>query len=380
MFSTAIKAAENQRAAGAANFFAAPGTGTVTLRLGGDHAGLFSITAGGTLTFRAAPDFERPRGMAVSGRNTNNYALTVAAMNGAGTVMSGPITVNVTDVNEAPVLNAIPTAAFTEYTAGAFTITATDVDRPAQMLSFALTGETHGATITAAGAFNWTPGEADGGEARMFSVTVTDSGTPAMMASVTFPITATERPNQAPTGVMITNTELTITNPNTLTVAAQASDPDTGDMLTYTWSSSASGDTFDPATGASVTWTPAPVTTAGTVVLTVTVTDGNGASGMDTFTVTVNPADVAPAFAVTSLPAQTYVATTAIEPLTLPVATGGNGPGAITYTLTPAIAGLTFDPGTASSPARPPPPPWRRTTPTRRQTGTPTPRRATRSR
>ena len=91
--------------------------------------------------------------------------------------------------------------------------------------------------------------------ARTFSVTVTDDGgTPPMMASATFDITAVERPNQAPTGVMITNTETTIQNPATLAVSATASDPDTGDMLTYTWSAAANGGgnagTFSPATGA----------------------------------------------------------------------------------------------------------------------------------
>ena len=158
----------------------------------------FAITAGGTLTFADAPNFEMPRGIALSGTNTNNYALTVTAMNAFGSAMSGAITVTVTDENEAPVLSAIPTPTFTEYTAGGFTITATDVDRPAQTLAFALTGETHGATLTAGGGFSWTPREMDGTVARTFNVMVTDSGTPPQMASTTFAITAVELPQSSP--------------------------------------------------------------------------------------------------------------------------------------------------------------------------------------
>ena len=131
MFTSAISVPENTVAAGVANFFAAPGTGTTSLTLGGADMALFTLdSATGTLTFDTAPDFEMPRGMAFdASTNTNNYALTVTAMNAFGTVMSGAITVTVTDVNEAPVLPAItPTTTFVEYTAGTFDITATDVD------------------------------------------------------------------------------------------------------------------------------------------------------------------------------------------------------------------------------------------------------------
>ena len=343
MFTTAIEAAENQSAAAAANFFAAPGSGTVALTLGGADVTRFAITAGGTLTFADAPNFEMPRGIALSGSNTNNYALTVTAMNAFGSAMSGAITVTVTDENEAPVLSAIPTPTFTEYTAGGFTITATDVDRPAQTLAFALTGETHGATLTAAGGFSWTPREMDGTVARTFNVMVTDSGTPPQMASTTFAITAVELANRAPTGVMITNTETTIQNPATLTVSATASDPDTGDMLTYTWSASAGGGTFDSATGASVVWTPPDVTAATTYTLTVTVSDGT-AMATDMHDIIVQPVpDIAPAFAIgESIPDQVYIVDMAIMPVTLPaVETEGNG--ATMYTLLTPPTGLTFD-------------------------------------
>ena len=263
-----------------------------------------------------------PRGAAFDATsNTNDYALTVSAMNSVGTTPSGAITVRVTDVNEAPVLAAITPPAFTEYAAGTLTITATDVDA-GQTLSFALTGETHGAAITTAGVFSWTPGEMDGAVERMFTVEVTDTGTTPMTASATFAITAAERPNQAPTGVMITNTDAGIFNPNTLALTATATDPDTDDTLTYTWSatatSGATGGTFSPsATGATgVTWTPPTVTATVTATLTVTVSDGT-LSATDTHDIFVSPpADIAPLFANgASIPDQVYIVDMAIAPI-----------------------------------------------------------------
>ena len=350
MFSTAIEAAENQAAAGAANFFAAPGSGTVTLTLGGTDMALFTLAANGTLTFNDAPNFEMPRGAALTGTNTNDYALTVTAMNSTGSTPSGAITVRVTDANDAPVLDAFPTVAFEEYSEGTLTITATDEDRPAQDLTFTFVGPDRGATLTAAGAFSWTPGEADGGVVRTFIIRVVDDNAPPAADTAPLAITATELPNRAPTGAAITTAGgvTAVTNPATLTVMATATDPDTSDTLTYTWSSDATGDSFSSDTGASVVWTPPTVMAAATVTLTVTVSDDATPPLTTTATqmVTVNSmpvVDTAPAFAAgATIAAQTYTQGTAITPLTLPVATGGNN--GITYTLTPALpAGLTHN-------------------------------------
>ena len=351
MFTSPISVAENTAAAGAANFFVAVGTAPVNLTLGGDDATRFTLTAGGTLTFATAPDFEMPRGMVLSGSNTNDYALTVTAMNDFGTVMSGAITVTVTDENEAPVLPAItPTTTFVEYTAGTFDITATDVDRPGQTLAFALTGETHGATLSSTGTFTWTPGEDDGGEARTFSVTVTDSATPSLMASTTFDITAMELPNRAPTGASITIADgaTMVTNPSTLDLTAAATDSDTGDMLTYTWSSDATGDSFVPATGATTTttYTPPTVTATTMVTLTVTITDTTDGSVTATQDVTVNPQPVAPVFT------NMDTAFTVVEGVTNVGADGqfsATGTGVVTLTLGGTDAGLfTLDSATGT--------------------------------
>ena len=187
---------------------------------------------------------------------------------------------------------------FTEYTAGTLTLAATDEDRPAQMLTYTLTGETRGATISG-NVFTWTPGEADGGVVRQFGITVTDDGTPPRMVVSAFNITADELPNRDPAGAAITVTgdATSVTNPNSLSLSAEATDPDTGDMLTYAWTSSATGDSFSGGgMGASTTWTPPTVTAATMVTLTVTITDSTDGSVTATQVVTVNPPLVAPVF------------------------------------------------------------------------------------
>ena len=331
MFTSPIEAAENQTAAGDANFFVAPGTGTVTLTLGGTDAARFTLDDEGTLTFNDAPNFEMPRGIAFdASTNTNDYALTVTAMNSVDSVMSGAITVRVTDANDAPVLPSFTPTGFTEYSAGTLTLAATDEDLPAQMLTYALTGETRGATLTG-NVFTWTPGEADGGVVRQFGVTVTDDGTPPRMVVSAFNITAVELLNRPPTGAAIT-ADASVTNPNDLPLAAEATDPDTGDMLTYTWSSTATGDSFSPATGASVTWTPPTVTAATMVTLTVTITDTTNGSVTATQVVTVNPAATAPVFtnlASFATPIMAAENQTAVSTAGFFVA-----PGATAYTLT----------------------------------------------
>ena len=290
----AFTVVEGTTAVGAAGQFSATGTGVVTLMLGGTDAGLFTLTNGGTLTFNDVPDFEMPRGMALSGTNQNNFPLTVVAT--ASGLSSAPVSflVRVTNANEAPVLAAITPPDFTEYTAGSFEITATDVDG-GDTLAFTLNAPNHGATITTGGTFTWTPGEDDGGVARTFSVTVTDDGgTPPMSASATFDITAVERPNQAPTGATIDGANA-LTAPNTITLMASATDPDTGTTLTYTWAvTTADGGTIAPLTGASTTYTPPTLATGDAVrMIEIMLTASDDATSpltdTATHTVTVNP-------------------------------------------------------------------------------------------
>ena len=331
-FDSPILTPENRAAVGGDGFFAATGTGTVTYTLRGSDSGGLTISDTGTLTFSNPPNFEF--GLGGPGFDSNDYTFTVRATNSVG-MTDATVTVRVTDVNEAPVVATITPSAFTEYTQGTFDIPVTDVD-DGQTLTYALSAPNHGATLTG-NTFTWTPGEDDGGVARTFSFTVTDSGTPPIVVTGTFDITATELANRAPTGATITAAAM-LTYPDTIELTAAATDPDTGDTLTYAWSASIEGGSIIDVVGTTATYEP-PFRSAGDavrmIVITLTVSDGT-LTTTAMHTVTVNPPapmGTAPAF--TNL----AMFTTAISVAENTAAAGGPnffaapGTGATTLTL-----------------------------------------------
>jgi hypothetical protein len=88
-------------------------------------------------------------------------------------------TVTVNEVNVAPELDAIGNRTAREEEPLIFTATATDVDVPANTLSFSLVGAPTGASIDpVTGGFRWTPTEAQGPGQYTFTVRVADNGSP----------------------------------------------------------------------------------------------------------------------------------------------------------------------------------------------------------
>ena len=79
-----------------------------------------------------------------------------------------PVSISVSEVNQAPLLNTIGNKNASEGTQLTFTATAVDGDLPANSLSFSLVGAPAGAAINAtSGVFTWTPGEAMVGPLRV---------------------------------------------------------------------------------------------------------------------------------------------------------------------------------------------------------------------
>ncbi|KAB2970690.1 cadherin domain-containing protein [Zoogloea sp.] len=163
---------------------------------GGADAARFQIDANtGVLSFIAAPDFEAPTD--VGGNNV--YDVTVQVSDSGGSAASQAIAVTVTNVNDnAPVITSGATANVAENTTAVLTVTATDVDLPAQTLSYAITGGADAArfqidantgvlSFIAAPDFE-APGDADGDNLYEILVSVSDgglSGTVSVMISVT---------------------------------------------------------------------------------------------------------------------------------------------------------------------------------------------------
>ena len=196
---------------------------------------------------------------------------------------SGTFTVNVAEVNSPPALAVIPDANIDELRELAFTATATDPDLPANALAFSLDpGAPSGASISAAGAFTWTPTEVQGPGTYPITVRVTDNGSPPLSDTKTFTITVNEV-NEAPSLGAITDK---ITGPATpLKFVVTAADLDLPlNVLNYTLEpGTPEGASIDSQTGA-FTWTPTEAQARTTNQISVRVVD-NGTPPLSATTV-----------------------------------------------------------------------------------------------
>ena len=101
--------------------------------------------------------------------------------------------VTVGEVNVAPVLAAVGTKTVNEGALLTFTVSATDVDLPAQTLTYSATGLPSGATFNAGTrTFSWTPSESQGGTAPSITFRVTDNGVGLLYDEETIVVTVGE--------------------------------------------------------------------------------------------------------------------------------------------------------------------------------------------
>ena len=101
-------------------------------------------------------------------------------------------------MNTAPVIDSIADQAVDEGRLLTVPVSVHDADLPTQHLTFALgAGAPAGASITAAGVFQWRPAEVFGPGTYPITVRVTDDGVPRLSATATFHVTVREV-NQAP--------------------------------------------------------------------------------------------------------------------------------------------------------------------------------------
>ena len=204
----------------------------------GEPAGA-TITPGGVFTWTPSE---------VQGPGVYTFDVTVTD-NGTPAPLTDtqPITITVNEINTAPVMADPGSHNVDELTPISFTVTAVDVDQPANSLTFTLGGEPAGATITPGGVFSWTPTEDQGPGSYTFDITVTDNGTPALADT-----------RQVTINVAEINTQPTINNPGdqtdpeatTIDLPTGATDPDIPtNTLTYTATGLPPGLNIDPNTG-----------------------------------------------------------------------------------------------------------------------------------
>ncbi|GAB3831154.1 hypothetical protein GCM10028895_48170 [Pontibacter rugosus] len=227
--------------------------------IGGADAAKFNITSTGVLTFKSAPNFEAPG----SAGGTNTYLVTVRVTEtgSATSYDEQAITVNVTNVNEAPstptdINAAANTVAENAATGTLVGITARSTDPDGGTISYALTNDaggrfsinsTSGVVTVANGAL------LDFESATSHSITVRASDGVVFSATQNFTINVTNV-NEAP--VITSNggsatAATTIAENTTAVTTVTATDVDATTTLTYTISGGADVGKFsiNPSTG-----------------------------------------------------------------------------------------------------------------------------------
>ncbi|HEX2829104.1 MAG TPA: cadherin domain-containing protein, partial [Burkholderiales bacterium] len=172
---------------------------------GGADAAKFSINATtGVLTFVAAPNFEAPTDVGAN----NSYVVDVRVTDNGSPVLTDTqtITVNVTNVNEAPAITsngggATATVSVAENTTAVTTVTATDVDA-GQTRTFSISGGPDAAKFSinaTTGAVSFVtapdfeaPTDVGANNTYVVDVRATDNGSPALFDTQTITVTVTD--------------------------------------------------------------------------------------------------------------------------------------------------------------------------------------------
>ena len=211
--------------------------------------------------------------------DTNSvHSITVRATDNGSPPLSATAVFSVTVLpppppNHSPLL--FPVANRTVNVGSTLTFTNLAFDQDSQdILTFSLDpGAPAAATIGPAdGILFWIPADADSNAVHYITIRVSDNGTPVLSASATFSVTVLPRPpNQAPTLAPIA--DRTVHAGTTVTVTNSATDPDSGDALSFDLGTGAPpAATIDVLTGI-FTWTTSDADANTTNHITVTVTD-----------------------------------------------------------------------------------------------------------
>ena len=201
----------------------------LTYSLTGADAALFDVDAAGVVAFKVAPNFEV---------NPLTYAINVVATDVGGLTSTQAVTVNVTNVNEAPVITsaAAATAIAENGAAGAvvYAVTATDPDAVATLTyslagadaaAFSIDAATGAVSIIAAANFEAKPSYS-------FDVVASDGTLSSVAQTVTLAVTDV---NEAPSITSAAAATAIAENgaAGVVVYTATATDPDAGATVTY---------------------------------------------------------------------------------------------------------------------------------------------------
>jgi len=211
-----------------------------------------------------------------------NYTINVTVTDAGGLTATGALSVTVTNVNRKPTLNAVSAQSTDENKALTFSLTATDPDKEDDgKLQFSGEGLPSGATVSASGQFNWTPGYDQSGT-HDINFKVRDAGGLEDTKSATITVNDV---NRAPRIDAPGNKS--VEAGQSLSFSVSANDPDREDQGNLSFSASGLPAGASLNNSGSFSWTPS---TAGSHSVTVTVRDRGGLEDSATFTVEVKEA------------------------------------------------------------------------------------------
>ncbi|MFM7887146.1 MAG: cadherin domain-containing protein, partial [Pseudanabaena sp.] len=170
-----------------------------------------------------SPDFEAK----------NNYSIRVRTTDQGGLFYEKIFVVDISNVNEAPVLATIENQTIAVGTLLNLSAIATDPDRPTNLTYSLESNAPTGASINPiTGVFTWTPTESQAGTYTI-GIRVTDDGNPSLSNVKTFQ-TVVINPNLAPTDLALSPNSIAENVPISTEVGSFSStDPDTGNSSTY---------------------------------------------------------------------------------------------------------------------------------------------------
>ena len=240
--------------------------------------GSVAINPDGTITFTPNPNFNGPT------------TITYAISDGNGGTSTATVSVNVTPVNDAPVVDTpIANQSGVDGTPVNIPVAGNFSDLDGDTLGFSATGLPAGLSIDPAtgvisGTVDRNASQVNGG---IYTVTVAASDGNGGTVSTTFTYTVTNPGPTAANDTAATNEDV----PVTIAVLANDTDPD-GDALSVTSATSPNGTVVINPDG-TITFTPA-LNFNGPTTITYTISDGNGGTSTATVDVTVNAVNDAP--------------------------------------------------------------------------------------
>jgi hypothetical protein len=206
---------------------------------------------------------------------TGSHEITYRVFDGVSRSDPAVLTVNISPLNDAPEIDAIPDARVPQGREATVQVNVSDIDNDRADLVLSLDAAPAGATIdSATGVIRWTP-TAPGAETFTVRVTDPDGG----FATTSFTLTVQQPP-------VLTVTDTALLAGTALSHAVTASDPDGDDaQLVFALTGAVPAwINIDPATG---TLTGDTTGQAGRYLLTMQVTDSDGLTTSEALTVTV---------------------------------------------------------------------------------------------